>query len=84
MAVPTLAQRHGISQPKALWLAVLNPLGALLLAGAGVASRWLGTPPTDDRRATWALGALVLAANQALDRLERRLLRWRPQGGQTG
>lgn len=34
--------------------------------------------------ALFVLGALVLAANQALDRLERRLLRWRPQGGQTG
>ena len=26
VAVPALAKRHGISAPKALWLAVLNPL----------------------------------------------------------
>lgn len=35
VAVPTLAQRHGISQPKALWLAVLNPLVLMhFVAGA--------------------------------------------------
>ena len=54
-------RRPWAAAPLVLALAALNPLGALLLAGAGVASRWLGTPTTDDRRATWALGALVLA-----------------------
>jgi len=35
VAVPALAQRHGISQPKALWLAVLNPLVIMhFVAGA--------------------------------------------------
>ncbi len=35
VAVPALAARHGISQPKALWLAVLNPLVIMhFVAGA--------------------------------------------------
>lgn len=35
VAVPALAQRHGISRPKALWLAVLNPLVIMhFVAGA--------------------------------------------------
>jgi alpha-1,6-mannosyltransferase len=35
VAVPLLASRHGISQPKALWLAVLNPLVIMhFVAGA--------------------------------------------------
>jgi hypothetical protein len=35
VAVPALAHRHGISQPKALWLAVLNPLVIMhFVAGA--------------------------------------------------
>ncbi|HQR79888.1 MAG TPA: polyprenol phosphomannose-dependent alpha 1,6 mannosyltransferase MptB [Actinomycetota bacterium] len=35
VAVPVLAQRHGISAPKALWLAVLNPLVLMhFVAGA--------------------------------------------------
>lgn len=51
VAVPQLAQRHGISQPKALWLAVLNPLvimhfvagahnDALMAAGVVVGLLW--------------------------------------------
>ena len=35
VAVPALAKRHGISAPKALWLAVLNPLVIMhFVAGA--------------------------------------------------
>jgi hypothetical protein len=54
-------RRPWAAVPLVLALAVLNPLAALLLAGAGVAAHWLGTPPADDRRTMWVLGALVLA-----------------------
>jgi len=54
-------RRPWAAAPLVLALAALNPLGASLLAGAGVASRWLGTPSEGYGRAAWALGALVLA-----------------------